>query len=113
MARGDEEESRRLVDSCPRHHYRMTDVAFLGRCMSTTELVLATCVDLAQHMSRLSMLDGIREMLPYARLLYHTLLRVVKVQLNPGHCRNSSISHRKFIRNSLLHAVILAGSCPS
>jgi hypothetical protein len=48
----------------------MTDVAFSGRWMSTTELVLATCVDLAQHMSRLSMLDGIREMLPYARLLY-------------------------------------------
>lgn len=70
MARGDEEESRRLVDACPRHNYRMTDLAFSGRWQTTMELVLATCVDLTQHMSRLSMLDGIREMLPYARVVY-------------------------------------------
>ena len=70
MARGDTEESRRLVDTCPRHDYRMTDLAFSGRWQTTMELVLATCVDLTQHMSRLSMLDGIREMLPYARIVY-------------------------------------------
>lgn len=70
MARGDTEESRRLVDACPRHDYRMTDVAFSGRWLTTMELGLALCVDLTQHMSRLSMLDGIREMLPYARVVY-------------------------------------------
>ncbi len=31
MARGDDEESRRLVDSCPRRAYNMTDWAFSGR----------------------------------------------------------------------------------
>jgi len=70
MARGDEEESRRLVDACPRRNYTMTDVAFSGRWMTTLEMVLAMCVDLTQHMSRLSMLDAIREMLPYARVVY-------------------------------------------
>jgi hypothetical protein len=70
MARGDEEESRRLVDTCPRLGYTMTDVAFSGRWLTTLEMVLAMCVDLTQHMSRLSMLDGIREMLPYARVVY-------------------------------------------
>jgi hypothetical protein len=70
MVRGDEEESRRLVDTCPRRTYTMTDVAFSGRWMTTLEMVLALCVDLTQHMSRLSMLDGIREMVPYARLVY-------------------------------------------
>jgi hypothetical protein len=70
MARGDEEESRRLVDTCPRLGYTMTDLAFSGRWMTTLEMVLALCVELTQHMSRLSMLDGIREMLPYARVVY-------------------------------------------
>ncbi len=58
------------MDTCPRHDYRMTDLAFSGRWLTATELGMATCVELAQHMSRLSMLDGIREMLPYARLVY-------------------------------------------
>jgi hypothetical protein len=70
MARGDEEESRRLVDTCPRHNYRMTDFAFSGRWQTIYEMVLALCVDFAQHMSRLSMLDAIQEMLPYARVVY-------------------------------------------
>jgi hypothetical protein len=70
MARGDEEESRRLVDTCPRHNYTMTDLAFSGRWMTTLEMVLALCVELTQHMSRLTMLDAIREVLPYARVVY-------------------------------------------
>jgi hypothetical protein len=70
MARGDEEESRRLVETCPRHTYTMTDVAFSGRWLTTFEMVLALCVELTQHMSRLSMIDAIREMLPYARVVY-------------------------------------------
>ncbi len=41
MARGDEKESRRLVDACPRHNYRMTDLAFSGRSQTTLVLVLA------------------------------------------------------------------------
>jgi hypothetical protein len=70
MARGDEEESRRLVDTCPRHNYTMTDLAFSGRWLTTFEMVLALAVELTQHMSRLSMIDAIREMLPYARVVY-------------------------------------------
>jgi hypothetical protein len=71
QARGDETESRRLVDSCPRRNYKMTDWAFSGRWQTTTEIVLATCVELSRYMSRLNMIDAIREMLPYARVLYH------------------------------------------
>ena len=70
MARGDTEESRRLVDTCPRLGYTMTDLAFSGRWQTTHGMVLALCVVLAQHMSRLNMLDAIREVLPYARLVY-------------------------------------------
>jgi len=70
MARGDKEESRRLVDTCPRLGYTMTDLAFSGRWQTTLEMVLALCVELTQHMSRLTMLDAIREVLPYARVVY-------------------------------------------
>jgi hypothetical protein len=70
MARGDTEESMRLVDTCPRRTYAMTDLAFSGRWQTTTEMVLALCVDLSQHMSRLSMIDAIRETLPFARIVY-------------------------------------------
>ena len=71
QARGDERESRHLVDSCPIRNYKMTDWAFSGRWQTTTEIVLATCVELSQYMSRLNMIDAIRETLPYARVLYH------------------------------------------
>jgi hypothetical protein len=70
MARGDTNESRKLVDTCPRLGYTMTDLAFSGRWQTTQGMVLALCVELAQHMSRLTMLDAIGEVLPYARVVY-------------------------------------------
>jgi hypothetical protein len=70
MARGDTEESRRLVDTCPRLGYTMTDLAFSGRWQTTLEMVLALSVDLTQHLSRLSMIDAIHEALPYTRVVY-------------------------------------------
>ena len=71
QARGDEAESRRLVDTCPMRTYNMTDWAFSGRCQTTTEILLAVCVELSQYMSRLNMIDAIRETLPYAHVVYH------------------------------------------
>lgn len=70
-ARGDEAESRRLVDSCPIRTYNMTDWAFSGRWQTTTEIVLALAVDLGQHVSRLNMIDAIRAALPYTRVVFH------------------------------------------
>jgi hypothetical protein len=70
MARGDTEDSKRLVDKCPRLGYTMTDLTFSGRWQTTHEMVLALCVELTQHMSRLTMLDAVREVLPFARVVY-------------------------------------------
>ena len=58
------------MDTCPRLGYTMTDLAFSVRWQTTTNLVLALCVELTQHMSRLNMLDAIRGVLPYARIVY-------------------------------------------
>ena len=41
MTRGDEEESRRLVDSCPRKSYTMTGIAFTDRWRGYPGLSLA------------------------------------------------------------------------
>src|SRR5215218_4339969 len=49
----------------------MTDWAFLGRWQTTTQIVLAVCVELSQYMSRLNMIDAIRETLPYVHVVYH------------------------------------------
>ena len=64
MTRGDEEESRRLVDSCPRKSYTMTDLAFTDRWLVSEVITLTMCIDLAQHLSKLRMIIAFREALP-------------------------------------------------
>ena len=64
MSRGDEEESRRLVDSCPRKSYTMTDLAFTDRWLASEVITLTMCIDLAQHLSKLRMVIAFREALP-------------------------------------------------
>ena len=64
MTRGDEEESRRLVDSCPRKSYTMTDIAFTDRWRVSEVITLTVCIDLAQHLSKLRMVIAFREALP-------------------------------------------------
>ena len=64
MTRGDEEESRRLVDSCPRKSYTMTDLGFTDRWRVSEVITLTVCIDLAQHLSKLRMIIAFREALP-------------------------------------------------
>ena len=64
MTRGDEEESRRLVDSCPRKSYTMTDIAFTDRWLGSEVITLTMCIDLAQPLSKLRMIIAFREALP-------------------------------------------------
>ena len=69
MARGDKEESRRLVDTCPRFPYRMTDVQFAGRWEGTIQLTMAALMDFRQATVKLRMIEAFRVALPYARTL--------------------------------------------
>jgi hypothetical protein len=64
MTRGDEEESRRLVDSCPRKSYTLTDIAFTDRWLGSEVITLTVCIDLAQHLSKLRIVIAFREALP-------------------------------------------------
>jgi hypothetical protein len=64
MTRGDEEESRRLVDSCPRKSYTMSDIAFTDRWRVSEMITLTMCIDLAQYLSKLRIVIAFREALP-------------------------------------------------
>jgi hypothetical protein len=69
MARGDSEESRRLVDTCPRRGYTMTDLQFSGRWDGALHITMATLMDLRQNTVRLRMVDAFRAVLPYSDML--------------------------------------------
>jgi hypothetical protein len=64
-ARGDEEESRRLTQGCPRHSYTLNDIRFSWRWEAARELTMVMLLDLNQHLSKLRMIDALRSVLPY------------------------------------------------
>ncbi len=69
-ARGDETDSKKLVDSCPRRHYKQNEVAFTGRWQAAIHLTLAVSLDLSQHLARLQMLEALKETTPYVRTVF-------------------------------------------
>jgi hypothetical protein len=71
MARGDMEESERLTRTCPRRTYTMNDAGFGGRWTGTHELGLRIYIALSSPLTKLRMIDVIRELTPYARTLMH------------------------------------------
>jgi hypothetical protein len=68
-ARGDEEESRRLKEGCPRRTYTMNDLRFSRRWDAARELTMMVLLDLNQHLSQLRMIDALRSVLPYSTTL--------------------------------------------
>jgi hypothetical protein len=63
MARGDMQESERLVSSCPKLPYtklpyKMNDRAFTGRWTGALELTLRAYLSLADYLAKLQMVGG-------------------------------------------------------
>lgn len=71
MARGDKQDSERLVSSCPKFTYTITDNAFSGRWLGALDLTLRSYFWVAGYLDRLKTLEAIWEILPlqagYAR----------------------------------------------
>ena len=65
MARGDKQESERLVGSCPRFSYTMNDRAFTGRWLGVLDITLRVYLGIAGHLERVAMMGATREMLPF------------------------------------------------
>jgi hypothetical protein len=65
MARGDLKESERLVGSCPRETYTMTDRDFGGRWSAVENIALRMYVAINSELAKLQMVDAFRVMVPY------------------------------------------------
>ena len=69
MARGDEEESRKLVETCPRRSYVMNDLGFAGRWDGAIQMTLVTLLDLRPVVAKLRMIAAFRAVFSYCRTL--------------------------------------------
>jgi hypothetical protein len=65
MARGDEEESRKLTETCRRRNYVMNDWGFVGRWQAARELAMLAYADLAKCLDKLQMIGAFRAMMPH------------------------------------------------
>jgi hypothetical protein len=70
MARGDEEESEHLTNTCPKRSYTMNEVGFTGRWRRALELTLLTLLDLRARMDKVQMIDAFRATFPYLRTVW-------------------------------------------
>jgi hypothetical protein len=64
-ARGDEEECRRLVESCLRKTYTMHDAAYEQRMRASEEVTITVCLDLAPRLAKLQMLVAFSNVLAF------------------------------------------------
>lgn len=72
-ARGDAEESERLVRTCNRETYTMNDRAFTGRWSGAREITLRIYAPLGEQLAKLVMVDAFRELVPYSQTLSHNI----------------------------------------
>ena len=73
MARGDAQESERLVRSCPRATYTANDRAFTARWGASENITLRMCAPLLQELGRLRVVDAFRVLAPYQDTLNENL----------------------------------------
>lgn len=69
MARGDLQESERLVTSCPRFNYTMNERGFGGRWHRATDITLRIYIPLGEQLAKLQMIDAFRVFIPYSQAL--------------------------------------------
>jgi hypothetical protein len=65
-ARGDEEEIKRLRDTCPRETYTAIDIAFTDRISGSFKITMILCQVLTPSLTELRMLAACRKVLSYA-----------------------------------------------
>jgi hypothetical protein len=68
LARGDDQEARQLVRSCPRHNYNIIDAAYTDRMSTADSIVQAVALDLVPRIAKAKMIEACEEAL---RLTYN------------------------------------------
>jgi hypothetical protein len=61
--RGDEEESRRLVESCPKRTYTINDLAYEHQLRASQEVTMIVCLDLAPRLAKVRMIAAFSDVL--------------------------------------------------
>ncbi len=72
-ARGDTQESERLVSSCPRATYTTNERGFTARWSASENITLRIAVPLMQELGRLRVVDAFRVLAPYQDTLNENL----------------------------------------
>jgi len=68
-ARGDAQESERLVRTCNRRSYVMNDAGFVERWRGAIEMTLRIYIPLGEQLAKLRMVDAFRVLVPYSQTL--------------------------------------------
>jgi len=68
-ARGDAQESERLVRTCNRRSYVMNDASFVERWRSAIDTTLRIYIPLGEQLAKLRMVDAFRVFVPYSQTL--------------------------------------------
>jgi|SRR5215212_7108212 len=69
IARGDEEESERLVATCPRREYTMYDGEFVGRLRVARELAMLAYMDAVRPLEKIRVIAAFRDAFPSLRTI--------------------------------------------
>jgi hypothetical protein len=70
MARGDEQEAKRLSGSCPLRTYTMKDVAYSDRLHASWQITTIVYQDLARILAGLRMIEFFQKTQPYVRRMW-------------------------------------------
>ena len=70
MARGDERESEKLTNTCPKRSYTMNDYAFVRRWETARELAYLVHMDYGRCQDKIQMIRAFRVVFPYLRTVW-------------------------------------------
>jgi hypothetical protein len=70
MARGDQRESEKLTNTCPKRDYIMNDWGFVGRWEAARELAMLTYMDFSKCLDKIQMIEAFRVAFPYFRTVW-------------------------------------------
>jgi hypothetical protein len=86
-ARGDEEDMKRLRDTCPRETYTANDTAFTNRISGSLNITMMLFELLAPSLTKLRTLTAFREALPYT---FDNCINEARLAYLRGHERGAS-----------------------
>ena len=79
LARGDERETERLTNTCPRIAYKMNDLAFVERLRASQVISSYVCAELTEVLSTLRTIEACREAIEtYEEVNFSSMRRAAK-----------------------------------